>query len=34
VFDLRIINQKLRRIHDLGKAGLVVGAEQRGGRRW
>ena len=30
VLDLRIVDQELRRIHDLGEAGLVVGAEQRG----
>ena len=30
VLDLRIVDQEMRRIHDLGKAGLVVGAEQRG----
>ena len=30
VLDLRVLNQELRRIHDLGEARLVVGAEQRG----
>ena len=30
MFDLRVVDQELRGIHDLGKAGLVVGAEQRG----
>ena len=30
VLDLRVLNQELRRIHDLGEAGLVVGAQQRG----
>ena len=30
VLDLRIVDQELRGIHDLGEAGLVVGAEQRG----
>src|SRR5260221_1411780 len=29
VLDLRIVDQEMRRIHDLGDAGLVVGAEQR-----
>ena len=30
VLDLRVLDQELRGIHDLGEAGLVVGAEQRG----
>ena len=30
VLDLRVLKQEMRRIHDLGEAGLVVGAEQRG----
>ena len=30
VLDLRILDQELRGIHDLGETGLVVGAEQRG----
>ena len=30
MLDLRIFDQEMRGIHDLGKAGLVVGAEQRG----
>ena len=30
VLDLGIADQELRRVHDLGKPGLVVGAEQRG----
>ena len=30
VLDLRMVDQELRRIHDLGEAGLVVGAQQRG----
>ena len=33
MLDLRILNQELRRVHDLGEAGLVVGAEQRGAVR-
>ena len=30
VLDMRVIDQEPRRIHDLGEAGLVVGAEKRG----
>ena len=30
---LRIFDQELRRIHDFGEAGLVVGPEQRGAVR-
>ena len=30
VLDLRVVDQELRGIHDFGKAGLVVGAEQGG----
>ena len=30
VLDLRIVDQEMRRIHDFGEAGLVVGAQQRG----
>ena len=30
VLDLRIVDQEICGIHDLGEAGLVVGAEQRG----
>ncbi len=30
VLDLRMLDQETRRIHDLGDAGLVVGAQQRG----
>ncbi len=30
VLDLRVLQQELRRIHDFGEAGLVVGAEQGG----
>ena len=30
VLDLRIVDQEMRRIHDLGEAGLVVGPQQRG----
>ena len=30
VLDVRIVDQEMRRIHDFGEAGLVVGAEQRG----
>ena len=30
VLDVRVAHQELGRIHDLGDAGLVVGAEQRG----
>ena len=33
MLDLRIVDQETRRIHDFGKAGLVVGAEQRGAVR-
>ncbi len=33
VLDLRIVDQEMRRIHDLGEAGLVVGPEQRGAVR-
>ena len=33
MFDLRIVDQETRRIHDFGKPGLVVGAEQRGAVR-
>ena len=30
MLELRIVDQESRRIHDFGKPGLVVGAEQRG----
>ncbi len=30
VLDLGMVEQELRGVHDLGDAGLVVGAEQRG----
>ena len=30
MLDVRVLDQELRRIHDFGEAGLVVGAEQRG----
>ncbi len=33
MLDLRIVDQEMRGIHDLGKAGLVVGAQQRGAVR-
>ena len=33
VLDLRVIYQEMRGIHDLGKAGLVVGPQQRGAVR-
>src|ERR1700753_1341642 len=33
VLDLGMIDQELRRIHDLGSAGFVVGAEQGGAVR-
>ena len=33
MLDLRILDQELRGIHDLGEAGLVVGAQQRGAVR-
>ena len=33
MLDLRIVDQEMRRIHDFGKPGLVVGAEQRGAIR-
>ena len=33
MLDVRILNQELRSIHDLGEPGLVIGAQQRGAVR-